>query len=97
RVKPAGARTDLASGDARSGDPTERKSSAETAEKIGVSQATIERARAVLASDDEEAKTALRDGQTTVNGAYKAVKQAESAGVDSAEPEAAPALVITEW
>jgi len=63
------------------------KSSAETATKIGVSERQVERVRAVLASDDEETKAALRNGETTVNGAYQAVKQAASAKQDSAPAE----------
>jgi hypothetical protein len=52
RVKPAGERSDLASVDARFDDGRRPKSAAETAEKIGVSQATVERVRTVMKSDD---------------------------------------------
>jgi protein gp37/ParB-like chromosome segregation protein Spo0J len=83
RVKPSGQRSDLAQDCARSAG----KSSAETAERVGVSARTVEMTRTVLASDDEETKAQLRAGQTTVNGAYKAVRQAESARLDSAAPE----------
>ena len=87
RVKPQGQRSDLASGDAKSAG----KSAAETAEKIGASQAQVERVRTVLSSTDEATKTALRNGKTTVNGAYRAIKQAEAAKQDSAP--AAPLIL----
>lgn len=54
RVKTAGRRpAELASIDANSG-----KSAAETAAVLGISQAQVERIRAVQASDDEAAKAA---------------------------------------
>lgn len=84
RVKPSGQRTDLVQDRTRSVNPNERKSAAETAAKIGVGQTTIAQVRAVMASDDEETKQALRNGETTVSGAYKTVKQAETAKKDSA-------------
>ena len=49
RVKQQGERADLVSADTKSAG----KSAEVTAEKIGVSQATVERVRAVLATDDE--------------------------------------------
>jgi hypothetical protein len=71
KLKPPGQRTDLAQDYARSG-----KSATETADLIGVSTRTIEMVRAIHASDDEETKVALDDGEITVNAAYRAVKQA---------------------
>ncbi len=72
-IKPQGQRTDLAQDCAKSQAPaSERKSSVATAEKIGVSARTVEMARAVMASDVAPVKEALRNGTTTVNGAYKA-------------------------
>jgi protein gp37 len=91
RVKPQGQRSDLAQDCAKS----EGKSSADTAEKIGVSARTVEMVRAVQASGDEETKTALRNGQTTVNSAYKTVKQAAVAKLDSAPVAVAEPLVLS--
>lgn len=82
RVKTAGRPEKLASVDANSG----KKSAAETAEKVGVSQAQVERVRAVLASPDEPTKQALRNGTTTVRAAVKAIKEAEAIRQDSVEP-----------
>jgi len=56
RVRQSGERTDLASSEARS----VGKSAVETAEKLGVGWATVERVRAVMASDVEPVKEALR-------------------------------------
>lgn len=91
RVKPQGQRTDLLSVDSKSDDRNDRTSAAETAAKIGVGYATVARARAVLASDDDEAKADLLNGKTTVNGAYQKVRQAEAAKQDSAP--AAPLIL----
>lgn len=71
---------------AASPDATVGKSAAATAEMVGASQATVERARVVLASGDEQAISALRAGRATATGAYRAVKQADRARRDSAGP-----------
>lgn len=95
RVEPRGGdRGNQYTGGKASRDALPEKSAAETAEKIGVSQATVERTRAVLASDDEDTKQALRSGETTVNGAYRAVKQAEAAKQDSAPVAVTEPLVL---
>lgn len=62
------------------------KSAAATAEQVGVSARTVERARAVLASGDEATRAALLQGRATANGAYRAVKHATAARRDSAPP-----------
>ncbi len=69
RVKPQGQRSDLASIDAKL---PGGKSARETAAVLGVSQATIERTRAVLASDDEDTKAQLLSGAIAPSAASPA-------------------------
>lgn len=99
RVTRQGQRTDLPSREGKSAEPRPedrhtRTSAAEAAAQVGVSRATAERAYAVLASDQDEVKDQLRAGETTVNGAYRAVKQAEAARKDSAPASAPIALTV---
>lgn len=50
------------------------KSAAETAETVGVSTRTVERARAVIDNATPEIKQAVESGEMTINAAYNAIK-----------------------
>lgn len=68
------------------------KSANGLAEKIGVSQPTVERVRAVLQDGDEETKERMMTGELSPNAAYQQVRQAERMRVDSAPlPPSIPA------
>jgi protein gp37 len=84
----AGARNLIASGDAVTG-----KSAAALGAQLGVSTSTIERTRAVLASEDEDLKDQLLAGEIAPRAAYDQVRRIEVARADSAPimpPAAAP-------
>lgn len=66
RVKPQGFRSDLVSHDTKS-----EASRDVTAQTVGVSPATVSRARAVLS--DPEATAAVQRGEQSINGAYREV------------------------
>jgi hypothetical protein len=87
--KQQGARTDLASPDAKSG-----KSSEETAAIVGTSSRKVEKARTVLAKADEQAKQEVLTGIKTINAAYNQIKEASL--VVGAEPEVVTNAVESE-
>lgn len=96
KLKPAGRKPESASEDANSNG----KSAAETAAVLGVSQATVERARTVLA--DPDAAAAVEAGEKTITGAATEIrerKKVEAAAATGAEPKpSAPALIpADEW
>lgn len=80
--KPQGARTDLASSEAKSG-----KSSEATAKIVGTSKAKVEKVRSILAKGDEQAKQEVLAGTKTINAAYNEIKGASP--VLGAEPRTA--------
>lgn len=92
RVLPRGGdhKSDESKGSREQIDPQD--SAAETADQVGVSRATVVRARAVMASADEQAKSDLREGRTTVAAAYTAVKKGEQAKQESVAP--VPVVVV---
>ena len=60
-------------------DATGGKSAADLADKIGVSAPTVERVRAVLASDEDAVKAQLLAGEIAPKAAYIQVKRTEAA------------------
>jgi hypothetical protein len=99
RRKKSGERTDLASRDARSG-----KSAAETADIVGVSPATVERARTVIDAADEEPdiKQEVLEGRKSINAAAREVRTRKREKTPShtpvtpdGPPTSTPAIVST--
>jgi protein gp37 len=89
RVKPATFHGNQYTGGGASPEAPPGKSAEETATSIGVSRAQVERMRAVLGSENEEAKAKLLAGETTINGAYTAVKEQAQAEAEATPPPAA--------
>ena len=81
--KKTGPARSLASRDAKLG-----KSAEQTAALLGVSQAKIERLRAVNDHASDEVKEAVKDGKLSVNKAYKATMEARHAAKrENSDPE----------
>ena len=51
------------------------KSAARMAEMLGISTRTVERSRAVLASENEAIKERVLNGEMTINAAYTAIRE----------------------
>jgi len=81
--KKTGPARSLASRDAKLG-----KSAEQTAALLGVSQAKVERLRAVNDHASDEVKEAVKDGKLSVNKAYKATMEARHAAKrENSDPE----------
>lgn len=68
------------------------KSADELAEKLGISGRTVERTRAVLASDEENIKEQLLAGEIAPKAAYEQVRRTEAMKADSVPLSTTPTL-----